>query len=145
MNNILIIFLIVISVTLVFTLIKYISLRKDVNKYLGDVYGKSRYGYYDTPLQVVSNSTRETTSFIPRVFVNEVHKYKNGESEIKINSIDCNVSRSVTSHFDTRRFIRNNFNKLVKSNSITWLEEDDNIKALRKSKLEKLNKKFKKK
>lgn len=70
--------------------------------------------------------------------VDEIARYTNGDSKIRINSIDSGISSEKVSSNRVKRYISDGFKSLVKTSDIEWLENESEIKEIRKNKLEHL-------
>jgi lipopolysaccharide export LptBFGC system permease protein LptF len=101
----------------IFFNIKYFILRKGLKKY--ESIGTGKIGFYKI--------------YDYYVYIKEIDRYTNGYSRIKIDFIDSNNSYY-------RNIIKKKFNSLVKTVNIEWLESEDNLKDIRKEKLNKLKK-----
>ena len=109
----------------IFFVYKYIKLKKGIVEYK-DI-GTGRLGFYQF----------NYSSYVAYVYVNEIDRYSDGYSSIKINKIEpigSSYRENLIEH------TRNNFVTLKKTIDIEWLESEDNIKRLRKEKLDQLNK-----
>jgi len=121
------ILIIIIAIFLIINLIlfiKYRKLKKSIQEYKS--IGTGRYGFY--------NFKKDWYTAI--VYVNEIDRYTNGFCVIKINSIETTCRQMY--HNDTIEMIRNSFITLRKVSDIEWLESEENIKKIRKEKLEKI-------
>jgi hypothetical protein len=109
-----------------------------INNLLKEYSKPIRKGYYRSKLTqtpVIGTKSYTTDAII---FVYEIDKYKSGESKIKIDDIEINVTDS---NFDTKSakdFIIKNFKSLKKTSEINWLESEEDIKEIRKEKLSKI-------
>ena len=117
--------------------IKYIKLKKVIKS----IYEPIRKGYYKVQLVAyVDNSNFETT-----VFVNEIERYKSGESKIEIYDIEYGISELKVSHEKIKGHIVDTFVSIVKTSDINWLELEDDLMQERKNKINKLIKNIKSK
>ena len=97
--------------------IKYFLLRKGLKKY--ENIGTGRFGFYK--------------KFDYYVYIKEIDRYTNGFSKIKIDFIECDSNYYLDK-------IKKDFNSLIKTTNIEWLESEDKIRQTRKEKLDKLKK-----
>lgn len=103
---------------------KYFKLKHYIKEY--DSIGTGRYGFYNYC----------SGSYKAIVYVDEIDRYKDGYSKIKINHIEATGSWKD----DTIDKVKNSFITLVQTNNIEWLESEEDIKRIRKEKLENLKK-----
>jgi len=107
---------------------KYVNLRKGLKQYenIGTgrigfyIYNSGGYGYYSA-----------------YVYVNEIDRYSDGYSKIKINNIEPFNKNYISGSLKNAK---DSFLTLRKTNDIEWLESEDNIRKIRKEKLENLKK-----
>ena len=122
-----------------FFLTKYNKLKTMVDKTIIELKKPIRLGYYKMSL-----STNDKLSFESLVYVNEIDRFTNGESKIEINKIEIGVDSTKVSSDSVNRFIKDKFKSLMKTSEIEWLESEQNIKDIRKNKLEQLKESLKK-
>ena len=103
---------------------KYFKLKSSIKEY--NSIGTGRYGFYNYA----------SGSYIAIVYVDEIDRYKDGYSKIKINHVEATGNWKS----ETIERVRNNFITLMLTNKIEWLESEDDIKKIRKEKLENLKK-----
>ena len=131
--------LILTNVLCLFFLIAYrINVKKQLSKYNTPI----RNGYYSRLLTVVDNVTKEELDFESIVYVNEIDRYTNGESKIKIYKIEPGINKEKCSKEKIERYINDKFKSIIKTADITWLESEQSIKDIRRKKLEQLRKKI---
>lgn len=107
---------------------KYLTIKKLVKEY--EEIGTGRYGFY--------NFGSSSSSYRAIVYVDELDRYTDGYSKIRINRIE---PTSISSYKrDSKEKAENDFISLKLTSEIEWLESEDHIKKLRKEKLDKLNK-----
>lgn len=111
------------SVTLFMTY-KYIKLKAGIKKY--DEIGTGRYGFYKYIY----------SSYHAIVYVDEIDRYKDGYSKIKFNHAEPTGSWKK----DSVEAAQNNFITLIETKNVEWLESEEDIKKIRKEKLENLKK-----
>ena len=97
--------------------VKYFLLKNGLKKYVS--IGTGRIGFY-----------KKAGIY---VHVSEIDRYTNGYSHIKLDRIVSTSSYYIG-------LIKNDFQSMVKTIEIEWLESEENIKHLRKEKLDKLRK-----
>lgn len=105
---------------------KYSNLKTKVKEY--DEIGTGRIGFY------ISN---KGGSYQALVYVYEIDRYTTGYSKIKIKDVE---SLSPNYKEDSISYAKKRFVTLLQTSDIEWLESEDNIKKLRKEKLEQLKK-----
>ena len=104
---------------------KYLTIKKVVKEF--QQIGTGRYGFYE----------KRGTSYNAYVYVDEIDRYSDGHSKIKIHKIEA----FNTAYQDNSiSWARDSFVSLKLTSEINWLESEDYIKKLRKEKLDKLNK-----
>ena len=108
----------------VFMSYKYSKLKSGIKEY--DSIGTGRYGFYNYAVG----------SYMAIVYIDEIDRYKDGYSKIKINHIEATGSWRT----ETIERVKNNFITLMLTNKIEWLESEEDIKKIRKEKLENLKK-----
>ena len=110
----------------------YNSIKQTYNEFVNSLKKQPlRHGYYDITLKLEKSGK----SFVPRVYVQELDRYINGESEIKIQKINPNLSHYDVSHDLIFQYIKDNFSTVKKTSDITWLESEVDIKEQRKEKI----------
>ena len=107
---------------------KYLTIRKLVKEY--EEIGTGRYGFYN--YNYSSGSCYKAI-----VYVDELDRYTDGYSKIKINRIE--PTSTSTYKKDSKERAENDFISLKLTSEIEWLESEDHIKKLRKEKLDKLS------
>jgi len=116
-------------------------LRKKNNKIKGLISSLEkplRHGYYkENGTQLVFG---EKLSYNSIIFVNEVDRYTNGESKIKLENIEIKASNSSIDCNCVKDFIKTCFKSIKNTSEITWLESETSIKEMRKDKLAQLKK-----
>jgi len=114
--------------------LKYNNLRKEVSVIILKLKSPLRDGYYKQSL----SAKNDTIKFESIIYIKEIDRYTNGESKIIIDKIDYGINDNKVSHSSIDEFINGYFKSVVKTSDITWLESEQNIKAQRKEKLERL-------
>lgn len=143
-TNLLLLFLLILSITYSILLkIKLHNLKKKTISIIEDVNKPLRLGYYKLHLEA-SNSIVGSRLVDVIVYVNEINRYKNGESKIKIKSFDVETKTNTIDHNKIENFVTSNFISIVKTSSIEWLDEIEDIKQNRKLKIKNLEKLLKK-
>lgn len=124
------ILIIIIAISLIINLIlfvKYRKLKKSIQEYKS--IGTGRYGFYNF---------HYSSLYSALVYVKELDRYTNGFSKIEIYKIETTCS--VSYRDNTINMIKDKFISLKNTSDIEWLESEDQIKKLRKEKLEKISK-----
>ena len=130
MNIILLITLgVIISPIAVIFSIKYFIIKKLIKEY--EEIGTGRYGFYNY-------SYSSGSCYKAIVYVDELDRYTDGYSKIRINRIESTSTNTYKK--DSKERAENDFISLKLTSEIEWLESEDHIKKLRKEKLDKLNK-----
>ena len=70
--------------------------------------------------------------------LSEIDRYTNGESKISLDKIEISCGNKLFNRSGGESFIRNDFQSLIKTTDITWLESEQSIKEARKNKLAQL-------
>ena len=83
------------------------------------------------------NSTRGSQSYTTRVYINEVERYTNGYSKIKIQNIQ--VIHGISGDFDDlKKYVNDTFPIITLTKNITWLEPEQDNMEIRRKKLDSL-------
>lgn len=147
MNTILISIALVLSFLNIIFFLKIIKLKKKNNSlnYSISNFNKkieelnkplNKKGYYIKNL--VQN---DTMKFKAMVYVEELDRYTNGTSKIKISDIEFfDISSGEIDLRSAERFVKKGFNSVKKTSDIEWLDSIDSIKKIRKSKIEEIKK-----
>jgi len=107
---------------------RFIKLKKGLKKY--QQIGTGRFGFY----KYSHSSYLQYNSYI---YVNEIDRYSGGFSKVEINRIEPLNSNYIGKSIE---YSRDSFLTLMATQDITWLENEDHLKKLRKEKLESLKK-----
>lgn len=119
---------------------KYNLIKLDVE----NLSNKIREGYYKETINFMSEKgSSNVDKYDCVVYVNEIDKFINGESKIKLERVEV-VSGFDRNFFkDAKHVITQKFSSIRKTSDIEWLESEQSIKELRREKisviLEKLN------
>jgi hypothetical protein len=117
-------------------------LNKKLQIAIEDLKLKRRNGFYSDTLILLSTEQRknnekgEPYNYI--VYVTELDKYTNGLSKIKLDRIE------IISGFDCNEFnwvresVEKKFASIKKTSEIEWLENEENVKDMRKEKLDRI-------
>ena len=105
----------------------------ELDSFIKDVESPLRKGYYRE-----KGWTQGNIKFDVIIFVSEIDRYKNGESRIKLDSVEIDVDKAAFNYTSAYNFAKNTFLTLRKTADIEWLESENEIRELRKSKLEHL-------
>lgn len=102
-----------------------------------------RRGYITQSL-VITNDNPEIKDidFEPILYLREIDRYTNGTSKVEIEKIEYGID---SENFNIQRldkYIRERFKSIVKTTDVIWLESENEIKELRKNKLEQLKNYF---
>lgn len=103
---------------------KYIKLKKWTKTY--DEIGTGRHGFY----------MYNKGSYNAIVYVNEIDRFKDGYSKIKFNYAESSGPWKT----ESIKKYESEFISLTKTDKIEWLESEEDIKKIRKEKLENLKK-----
>lgn len=102
-----------------------------------------RKGYYTLNATQKDIVTGVSVNIECVIFVNELDRYVNGESNLKLVDINMFCNDSNFNFNSMRNYITNNFRVIRSTNEITWLESEISIKEARKSKMEKIRESLK--
>lgn len=120
------------SFTTYFFIKKYKKLTNELSIVISDVEKHNRHGYYKM------KCLQGTINFEPIVFVTEIDRYTNGESKLKLDKIEISCGNNNFNSESAKKFVENEFESLVLSSKIIWLDSEVEIKELRKEKLQRL-------
>jgi hypothetical protein len=104
------------------------------------VRGKQRKGYYESGFNQTNLAGAKVT-MDANIYVIEVDRYTNGKSKIKIDEINYINFKGDTYIFNKTtmdKYVKENFNQLVDTKDIEWLESVDEISKERTKKLERV-------
>jgi hypothetical protein len=107
---------------------------KEKDEIIKNIFSKSRKGVVYKETTIENGTIYGKTT----VYIEEIEKYKNGYSKVKIIDIE---SISNTSDFNNERvnnFVRDNFVSLIKTDKVEWLEIEEDIMEQRKNKLKQI-------
>jgi len=110
----------------IFYIKKYNKLKKSINKY--EEIGTNRSGFY------INNKGGNDAAI---VYIDELDRYTTGYSKVKIKSVE---SLNPNYKEDSISYAYKKFVSLMETSDIIWLESEDNIKKIRKEKLEQIKK-----
>lgn len=110
----------------IFYIKKYNKLKKSINKY--EEIGTNRSGFY------INN---KGGNYAAIVYIDELDRYTTGYSKVKIKSVE---SLNPNYKEDSISYAYKKFVSLMETSDIIWLESEDNIKKIRKEKLEQIKK-----
>lgn len=102
----------------------------------------SRKGFYKSTLNIMSPSDKEKGAtgepYTCVLYVRELDRYTNGMSKIELTDVEL-ISGFDISQFDhVKKSMRTKFSSVKTTDSIEWLESEENIKESRRQKLEKI-------
>lgn len=109
---------------------KLVKLVKELNKPI-------RRGYYKVECHQTGNFVG-TIDYTCVVYVSEIDRFTNGESKISLDNIEIGCGNKLFNKSNAETFIRKEFQSLVETTDITWLESEQSIKDIRKNKLAQL-------
>ena len=112
----------------IYNINRFIVLKKGLKKY--EQIGTGRFGFY-------KYSHISYTQYDSYIYVNEIDRYSGGFSKVEINRIEPLNSNYIGKSIE---YSRGSFLTLMATQDITWLENEDHLKKLRKEKLESLKK-----
>lgn len=104
-----------------------------------------KIGYYKGTINLVDKDDPKNNNKNPYdyvVYIKEVEKYTNGDCKISLDHIDVIAGFDPHQYDWIKRSVTMRFPTLMKISDIEWLETEDDLKELRKQKLEKLNSKI---
>lgn len=120
--------------------IKYKKLKTKTTDLFNGLNKPLRRGYYKKDL----TNTTSKDNFESLIYVVELDRFINGQSKIKIETIEFGIDEYKLSHKNIENFIRGKFKSIVDTTDIIWLDSEQSIKEMRKNKLENLKKILKK-
>jgi hypothetical protein len=139
MTTILILALVFVSILYFFSILKNRNKNKKINTILSDLKKPIRYGYFIRKLKITNKiDPSVNVDFEAFVYVKEIDRFTNGISKIEIDKIEFGVSKTDMAPEKIDEFIRSEVKSLKKTNDIDWLDSEESIKEMRRSKLEKL-------
>lgn len=102
-----------------------------------------RRGYITQSL-VITNDNPEIKdiNFEPTLYLREIDRYTNGTSKVEIEKIEYGIDSEKFNIQRLDKYIRERFKSIVKTTDVIWLESENEIKELRKNKLEQLKNYF---
>lgn len=102
-----------------------------------------RRGYITQSL-VITNDNPEIKDidFEPILYLREIDRYTNGTSKVEIEKIEYGIDSEKFNIQRLDKYIRERFKSIVKTTDVIWLESENEIKELRKNKLEQLKNYF---
>lgn len=102
-----------------------------------------RRGYITQSL-VITNDNPEIKDidFEPILYLREIDRYTNGTSKVEIEKIEYGIDSEKFNIERLDNYIRERFKSIVKTTDVIWLESENEIKELRKNKLEQLKNYF---
>lgn len=134
-----------ILMTVLFSILffKYRKLTKNIRNIVENLQKTWRRGYITQSL-VITNDNPEIKDidFEPILYLREIDRYTNGTSKVEIEKIEYGID---SENFNIQRldkYIRERFKSIVKTTDVIWLESENEIKELRKNKLEQLKNYF---
>jgi len=102
-----------------------------------------RRGYITQSLVITNNNPEiEDIDFEPILYLREIDRYTNGTSKVEIEKIEYGIDSEKFNIQRLDKYIRERFKSIVKTTDVIWLESENEIKELRKNKLEQLKNYF---
>lgn len=98
----------------------------------------NRTGYYDNTISLIEDDGKSSKSYVARIYVKELEKYKNGESKIELDNIEVISGFDINQYSWVKRSVNDRFCSIKKSDQIEWLEIEEDLKEMRKEKLKKI-------
>jgi hypothetical protein len=108
------------------------SIKSDVTQIITDLSKHNRKGYYKIGMM------QGDIKYKPILYVTEIDRYTNGDSKIQLDRIELCCGDSQLNHQSANNYIINDFESLVPSTKVTWLDSENEIKEIRKEKLQRL-------
>lgn len=120
---------------------KYQTLSNEFTQFKNELF-INKNGYYHDSVTILSREDKDAGKTGDKydciVYVKELDKYTNGESRIQLNSIEVISGFDLNQYEWIKKVLKNKFSSVKKTSDIEWLESVNEIKELRKNKLEKL-------
>jgi len=121
-----------------FLYIRSILKMKKVKKELLSIEDPKRVGYYKM------DCSQGKYSYTGIYNVIEVDRYKNGDSRIKLKKIElANISHGKVNNGSAIAYLNRTFSSIKKTSDIEWLDSVEDVKEIRRLKLEKIKTIFK--
>lgn len=134
-----------ILMTVLFSILffKYRKLTKNIRNIVENLQKTWRRGYITQSL-VITNDNPEIKDidFEPILYLREIDRYTNGTSKVEIEKIEYGIDSEKFNIQRLDKYIRERFKSIVKTTDVIWLESENEIKELRKNKLEQLKNYF---
>lgn len=126
--------LISVLVTILFLIYKskYSTLNQKVESIIKNLESPIRKGYYKL------NCHQGLINYTGIIYVSEIDRYKNGESKISLDYVEIDTGDGKLDYQSAKSFLTKSFVSLMKTSEIEWLESENDLKELRKNKLEHL-------
>lgn len=109
---------------------KYSNLNKKVSLCIKELETPLRKGYYTLTCH------QGDIQYKGIIYVNEIDRYKNGDSKITLAYVEADCGDGKLDYQSAKSFLTRSFVTLMKTSDITWLESENDLKELRKHKLE---------
>jgi len=122
-------FFIILSIFMTILSIVFIVKNTIKHEAIKEIYKYNRIGFIDASVNYFS------------VFIEyeELERFKNGFSRVKIISIKpLTNDRDKYNNNKSLEYVKSHFKDIVKTDSIEWLERDENLMEVRRKKLERL-------
>jgi hypothetical protein len=134
-----------ILMTVLFSILffKYRKLTKNIRNIVENLQKTWRRGYITQSLVITNNNPEiKDIDFEPILYLREIDRYTNGTSKVEIEKIEYGIDSEKFNIQRLDKYIRERFKSIVKTTDVIWLESENEIKELRKNKLEQLKNYF---
>ena len=123
--------------------VKYNKLNKKINSVIKELTTPIRRGFYQMNCNQ-SNILQKTLKYEPVVYVDEIERYSNGLSKIKLAYVEISCGNPHFNLNSANDFVKKEFKSLIKTSDVVWLETEISIKEKRKEKLQRIEELFNK-
>lgn len=96
----------------------------------------NRQGFFDSTFQL--NSNGETHPYAYRIYVEEIEKYNNVYSKLKLKNVNIIHGYSTLHYEHIKNHAKSDFLEIDDTDKFTWLERETDIIENRKKKLERV-------
>ena len=119
---------------------------KNLNRKLAiaieDLSPKKKWGYYKETVTLVSEEDKKNNipgdKYVCIVYVKEMERFTNGESKTQIMEIEIESGFASDQYEYVKGIVRKRFVSIKNTVDIEWLESQNEVKEMRKQKLEKI-------
>jgi len=98
----------------------------------------NRQGYYDENINLTDSETNTSKPYTVYVYVKEIERYTNGMSKIQLIKSEVVSGYSPNQYLWVKECVEKRFSSVKKSSEIEWLEVEEDLKEMRKEKLNKI-------